>query len=94
MSTNQNDASKKLTGNQAAKNAPNPRESMASTQNWGFDDDYDSEEGDEEFGLDSTPSASNSAASKKQPAKKQDQKDSVSSIKSVYLPTLLFYAGK
>ena len=61
MSTNQTEATNKLTGNkQAAKNqaqdgkfVPTTRESQVSSQVWGDDEDYDSEEGDEEFGLSS-----------------------------------------
>lgn len=58
MSTNtKNDAANKLTGSkpgdkaQDSKFVATTRESQISSQVWGDDEDYDSEEGDEEFGL-------------------------------------------
>ena len=81
------DAKRQLTGKGAAANSkqqddyvPTTRESQVSSQIWGDDEDYDSEEGDEEFGLSMTPSASNNSGARKQQNRrgKIDQNDGVS----------------
>lgn len=55
---NQNDAKAKLTGNKAGDGNKNHQKNQDKDQGnlWGDEESYDSEEGDEEFGLSSTPS--------------------------------------